>query len=107
MLPAGVLKHRVTFRRIPVTRVKSAEVKGEPNDYAVRVPAQVTFLSGGELYRAQQNNSSVNVRIVLRYRTDVLPTDQVVYGSRVMEIKAVIPDEDRREKLTLECVSNG
>lgn len=106
-MDAGKLVHKVSLQRIPVTQVSGREVRGAAEVYAPDVRANVRFLSGNELWKAQQVTAQVNVRVMLRYRTDVSVNDQVVYGERVLEIKAVIPDEERRESLQLECVTNG
>jgi SPP1 family predicted phage head-tail adaptor len=61
------------------------------------------YLNGSESWRARAVTPGVNVRFVLRYRTDVLASDRVVVGEKSFEIKAVLPDESTRESLTLEC----
>lgn len=108
-LNPGILNRRVDLERDRITRVAGEEVK-TPEVYAT-VWASIEYLSGNEAWRAHQIDATVNVRGVIRYRTDVQPAHRVAYqigpvlgGRRVrLEIKSVIPDEVRRESVTLEC----
>lgn len=81
-------------------RVKGAEVR-TPEVYAT-VWASVVYLGGNELWKAKQVNAEVNVRVNIRYRTDVLAAHRVIYKGKSLEIKVVIPDE-QQASLTLEC----
>lgn len=108
-LNPGTLNRRVDLERDRVTHVAGVEVK-TPEVYAT-VWASVVYLSGNEAWKAHQIDATVNTRVEMRYRTDVQPAHRVAYwigptlgGRRVrFEIKSVIPDEVRREFVTLEC----
>jgi SPP1 family predicted phage head-tail adaptor len=97
----GKRKHRVQLERDHVERVKGAEVR-TPETYAT-CWASVTYLGGTELWKAKQVNAEVNVRVNIRYREDVLAAHRVIYKGSKLEIKVVIPDEEHRASLTLEC----
>lgn len=101
-MDAGSLIHAVDLERDTITRESGAEVR-TPATYAAKVPARVEFLSGNEYYRAQSLVSQCNVRVVLRYRTDVLPSDRVIYKGKRYEIRAAMPDEATLQTITLEC----
>jgi SPP1 family predicted phage head-tail adaptor len=98
---SGRLRYRVDLQRDHVTRDHGTEVR-TPETYAT-VWASVTYLGGSELWKAQQVNPLVNVRVVMRYRSDVLAAHRVIYAGKTLEIKAVIPDEAHRASLTLDC----
>lgn len=99
---AGDLIHRVSLIRDVVTRTNGA-ASAEPATYADGVPARVEYLSGHELFKAQQINAQINVRVTLRYRSDVLSSDRVGFNGREFQIIAPRPDEVRRQSLILEC----
>jgi SPP1 family predicted phage head-tail adaptor len=100
-LNPGELRHTVDLQRDHVTRVNGVESR-IPETYAT-CRASITYLSGTELFKAQAVNTEVNVRVVIRYRTDVLAAHRVIYKGKALEIKAVIPDEAHHKQLTLEC----
>ena len=100
-LVARSLRHRIELERDVITRVNGAEVR-TPEVFD-SVWASVVYLSGNELWKAQQVNATVNVRVVIRYRTDVLASHRVIYDGKSLEIKGVIPDEERRDSVTLDC----
>ena len=98
----GELKRKISLERDTLTRVDGAEVK-TPTTYAANVWAKAEALSGRELLAAQQIESSVNWRFTVRYRTDILPRDRVVYNGKHMEIRVILPDEDLRDFVWLLC----
>lgn len=100
-MDAGTLTARIALIRDAVFRNAGVETK-TPQTYA-QVWASVVYLSGSEAFRAQQVNASVNVRVTIRYREDVLPSHRVLYKGKLLEIKAVIPDEVGRDLVVLEC----
>lgn len=104
MLDPGKMRQRVTLQRDHLTDAAGVE-KRTPENYATPWAA-VEYLSGSEAMRAKQVDASVNVKVTLRYRTDVKAQDRVIYRGRTMQIKVVIPDEAERVSLTLHCESN-
>jgi SPP1 family predicted phage head-tail adaptor len=57
--------------------------------------ANIKNRSGAEAIRADQEASTVRTSIRVRYRDDITADMRVVHGSKVYEIKAVLPaDED-------------
>jgi SPP1 family predicted phage head-tail adaptor len=100
-MTAGELNAQVQLERDAISRdATGAEVR-TPAVYATRW-ARFEYLSGAELWRAQQVNATVNARATLRYCTDVLPSDRVIYRGLRFEIKAVVPDELKRAQTVLE-----
>ena len=104
MIRAGKLRHRVTLQAKSVTR---DDMGGEIivwTDVAT-VYAQVEALSGRALMAAQQAQSEVSGRILLRHRADIQPDWRVVHGSDIYAIHAIITDLSG-EELNLQ-VSKG
>lgn len=54
--------------------------------------ARIEALSGRALIAAQQAQSEVSARILIRHRTDIQPDWRVVHGSDIYDIHAIIPD---------------
>ena len=79
------------------------------------IPAGVEPLAGREFQSAQQAQSGVTTRIVIRYGSEWAAVDASwravdVNSGRVYEIDSVLPDRGRNRMLTLMCregVSSG
>ena len=65
--------------------------------------ANIKNRSGAEAIRADQESSTVRTSIRVRYREDITADMRVVHGSRVYEIKAVLPAEDDGDRVDLVC----
>lgn len=102
---AGRLRHRVTLQEQVVAINTAGEQVREWEDVAT-VWAAIEPLSGREMLLADQVQSKVNTRIVIRSRDGVLASMRAIHGSTVYNIEAVIPDnESGQEWLTLQCYS--
>ncbi len=106
---AGSLNRRVRIER----RSAGQDAAGGPTDTWVELAtvwASVLFLSGREFATAGSEASAANASIRVRWRTDVDATMRVVYGSRIFNIQAVLPDEVGHEHVDLACntgLNNG
>lgn len=65
--------------------------------------ASILHPSGSESIRADRDVSITRASIRILRRTDVTPAMRVLHGATVYEIKAVLPDEQDRERLDLAC----
>jgi len=65
--------------------------------------ANIRYLNGLETIKADAQTSVVKASIRIRRRTDITAAMRVVYGATTFEIKAVLPDEQDRERLDLAC----
>ena len=114
IMQAGRLRHRVRFERQGVGS-PSQDAGGVPDDtWAAFYSTYALFetLAGRELVAAQQMHSEVTGKITLRYRADKIPTAamRVVFGSRYLEVLAVLDPEERKELLvcyTKEGMNDG
>ncbi|MCP3022300.1 phage head closure protein [Cupriavidus basilensis] len=68
-----------------------------------KVWASIRHKGGLETIRAEAEASIVQASIRVRYREDIDATMRVQHGARVYEIRAVLPDELRREYVDLVC----
>ena len=58
-------------------------------------------LSGRLLFSAQQANSEVEGRVVIRYRRDVKPSWRIKFGNRYFKILSIINSQEDKEELQL------
>lgn len=108
-IQAGKLRHRIEIQHKVTPRDPVTLEFGEPEwQMFAKVWAQVSPLSARDLIAAQAAQSEATARIVIRYRSGVLPTMRIVYRDEVYSI-AGLPLEDPnsgREYLTI-LVSKG
>jgi SPP1 family predicted phage head-tail adaptor len=106
-MEAGKLRNRVSIR----DRVSTQDGAGQPIetwDEVAAVWADIRHLNGMESIKAGADVSVNKVSIRVRRRSDIDAGMRVYHGSTIYEIKAVLPDEQRRERLDLSCeVVNG
>jgi SPP1 family predicted phage head-tail adaptor len=92
-LAAGRLRDRVTLQAKSVTRGDFGDEVVTWGTHAT-LWASVESLSGREYIEQQfgvdQVRATRAVRVVLRYRDDVVPWMRLVHGGRVLEIQTVI-----------------
>jgi len=100
-LNPGTLRHKVQLQRDMVYRVNGLESK-TPEVYAT-VWASVVFLSGSESWTNHMIDVTANIRVTMRYRSDLQPAHRILWNGRNLEIKSIIPDEERRETLIVDC----
>lgn len=99
---ASSLRHRVSL----MTRASGQDAAGQPSTswtQAAEVWADVRVLNGLEMVRAGEMSSVVKSSIRIRWREDVTTGMRVHHGSTVYEIRAVLPDYVRRDRVDLAC----
>lgn len=100
MMQAGRLNRRCTLRQ-PGT---ATDELGQPiegwTDFA-QVWGNVRHLRGVEAIKAGAVTSTVSASIRIRYRPDLNAGMRVLADGRTYEIKAVLPDMQRREYVDL------
>ena len=98
---AGLLRHKVSIEYKSVTRNGfGEEVLTWPE--LAGVWARVETLTGGESVEQSKAGAALTHTVLLRYRSDVLPTMRIAWHARVLEIHAVVPDALKGE-MALEC----
>ena len=107
MLPAGRLRHRVELQAKSVTRdAMGGEVVTWTKQSSAAADglwaARVEALSGKALMAAQQAQSEVTARILMRNNPAVQADWRVLHGSAVYAIHAIIPDADG-VSMNLQC----
>jgi SPP1 family predicted phage head-tail adaptor len=98
----GKLRKRVQLQHLARNQDSFGEAVPSYSTYAT-VWASVEPLQGRELEHAQQISAEVTHRVTIRYNAAVTPEHRVLYGTRILEIEAVINPEERNEYLVLMC----
>lgn len=103
-IPAASLNQRVSIQQKGVTRSPSGAeiVTWQP---VAEVWAAVHPIRGREFFAAQQTQSAVDVRVVIRYRAGIAREMRVMHNGQPLDIVSVINPESRNETLELMCVS--
>ncbi|MBL4730278.1 MAG: phage head closure protein [Sulfurimonas sp.] len=86
---SGNLKHKIDF--LSATEVKNAFGEVE-NTFTIFKSAysEILPLSAKEYLASKQKKAEVTHKIELRFLSGILPTMQIVYGSRKFEIESII-----------------
>ena len=98
-MKAGDLRHRIKIQSVTITNDVETWA-----DFATSVPAAIEPLKGREYWEAQKINAEQATKIRIRYRTGVLPTMRVVWGTRIYKIEAIMNIDERNRELHLVCV---
>lgn len=104
-LQAGRLNKRVTIQTFTVTQNDLGE---EVRTWATLVDraAAVEPLTGAERYSAQQVNPRVSHKVTIRYTASLTPEMRVLFGTRVLEIDAILNPREKGEMLEILCTEN-
>ena len=98
-MAAGDLRQRVTLQTLSVTLDPyGGTVEGWVD--SATVWAKVEYLTGRELWQAQQANSEAKGRVSMRYR-DVTPTMRIHHDGVYLEIVSVLPADTAKRELEI------
>lgn len=100
--PLGTLTDRVTLKR----KIMSSEPEGgEVALYTTlaTVWARVRQLSARAAYADDARGQTISHSVVMRFRTDLVPGDRLVYRGRELEIASLADINGRRAYLSCQC----
>lgn len=103
MIQAGKLRHRIDIQEQSITR---DSVGGEViswSNVSTAIPAMVEPLSMNEVFRAQQSQSQITMRVKIRYQSGIDPKMRLVYNSENYDIESIINPDFRNRELVLLC----
>lgn len=101
-LRAGTLNKRVVLQTTTNTADTGGGVTQVWADTAT-LWAEIDELAGREGFEAQQIASRLTHKVTIRYRTSVVPTQRLKYGTRILKIEAIVNPGQRNERLELMC----
>jgi SPP1 family predicted phage head-tail adaptor len=99
-LYAGKLRHSIVFER----ETRTADGAGGSSivwGTVATVRAFVRPMSGSESVHAQRLEARITHRVFIRYRNDLLTSDRISFGGRLMQIRALINLEERNRWLEI------
>ncbi len=99
---AGKLRHQVTIKKPIETQNAYGEPEVRWQDIAT-VWAQVEPLRGREYFASKQMVAEVEVRITIRYRSDVTAKMKIAKGTDDYLIETIINVMERNRELQLMC----
>ena len=102
-LDAGDLNRRITIQRKGAGTDDWGTPLPDAWDDVTKAWANIRNLSGLGAIKADAEAAVVKTSIRIRYRADISPGMRVLHGTTVYDIKAVLPDEARREYVDLVC----
>jgi SPP1 family predicted phage head-tail adaptor len=97
---AGDLKHQIIIQVAQKSKNSMGEFVDTWSTWAT-VWAAIEPASGKNYYAAKQLNAEVDGVCRIRYRTGVLPTMRILYGSRVLRIVSIVNPKETNEELQL------
>jgi len=106
MTTAGGYNRRITIER----EGEGQDEIGQPiTGWTVfaTVWASIKHPTGIQAVRADAEASIVKASIRIRYRLDVVAGMRVMHAGRVYDIKAALPDEEKRQHVDLVCELTG
>lgn len=101
-MEAGNLRHKITLQRPAGGDLSDPNGATEWEDYAT-TNASVLPLRGRELWEAKAAQSTIDHRIILRWRPGVKRSTRVLLGNRKFEVQYIIDQGERHEWLQLMC----
>lgn len=108
-MKAGDLRHRITIQENRPVKDAEGIVQDSWVDL-ITAWAAIKPLSGRELLAAQAVQSETTGTVQIRYQAGIKPSQRVIFGSRVLEILAVLNKEEKNHELgllTKEVVIDG
>jgi SPP1 family predicted phage head-tail adaptor len=102
MTQPGDLKRRIYLQQPSLAQNGYGEEAITWVTYAT-VWAQIEPLSGRELLLAQQVNSEIAVRIIIRYNSHVSPNHRISYGTATYAVNTIIDKDLTHNYLELLC----
>lgn len=102
-MQAGKLNKRVTIQKLAAAENAWGEPQPEGWVEVGKAWASILHQSGLATIKADAQTSVVKASIRLRYRTDLKAGMRVLHGSTVYAVRAVLPDEVKREHVDLVC----
>ncbi len=100
------LRHQIRIQRLDDAQSESGAPSQEWIDI-FSVWANIRYLNGTESIKSDAPISVARASIRIRYRTDIVANMRVLHGATIFNVRAVLPDEERREFVDLVCETGG
>lgn len=101
-MQAGRLRHRVSIQQRVEARNGYGELISTWSTLAT-VWGSVEPIRGREFFEAEQVQSEISTRVRIRYYDGITAQMRVLFGSRKLQILAVIDVNERHKEMQLMC----
>lgn len=101
-MDAGRLNQRVKIQQLAAGQDAIGQPVQTWSDLAT-VWSRILMKNGAQAIKGDADVSLVQASIRIRRRTDIAAGMRVLHGTVVYDIKAVLPDEERRTHVDLVC----
>lgn len=101
-MQAGRLRHRVSIQQRVEARNGYGELIATWSTLAT-VWGSVEPIRGREFFEAEQVQSEISTRVRIRYYDGITAQMRVLFGSRKLQILAVIDVNERHKEMQLMC----
>ena len=102
-MDAGKLNRRIVIQSQTATQDAAGQPLPDTWSTFATVWANIRFNSGYESIKGESVASIARASMRIRYREDITNKMRVTHNSITYEIKAVMPDEAKREFVDLAC----
>jgi len=97
---SGDLRHYITIQQAQISYNSISEPVQTWTTWA-NVWAAVEPASGKNYYSARQLNAEVDGVCRIRYRSGLLPTMRILFGTRVLQIISIVNPKESNEELDI------
>lgn len=98
----GNFKHRITFQKQGTEQAEDGfPSSGEVWQDVKTVWAMIKTVQGREFYQAATTNNEDTSRFVIRYTTGINVDMRILFKNRVLDIDAIINDDELNKTLTI------
>lgn len=100
-LSAGRLRQRIAIMRRTLVDDEQGGYVGTWSAVEADVPAEVLGLTGTEAVRERVLRGIRVYQLTIRWRADLQPKDQLLYGTEDLNIRSAVDPDGRRERLLI------
>lgn len=102
----GDLRHVITIQYPAEVQNDAGEMVDSWVDFpsiGAKRRAAVETLTGREYFAAQQTNAERTEKIRIRYEAGITPKMRILFESRILQINAILDNDNRHRELLLMC----
>ena len=97
------LRKEIKIQEQSISRNSFGEEEISWVDFSSSIRADARTLSMRERFAAQQVQSNIEVKFIMRYRDGIEPKMRVIFNDLSYDIESIINHDERNHKLTLLC----
>lgn len=107
MLKAGDLTQRISLQRDTSSSVDDYGQVTRSFATYLTIWASVRPLSSREQEQGKARQATISHRVIMRHKADVLPSDRILMGSRILEIVSVRNIDEASFEIEIDAVERS